>query len=83
MYKVTIPQPAIKPTPDEEMLKLDIIELSRKSQFSVYTLLDDVNIVMIKRRMNRSHIAAITKSGVSVNVSRINKDVPILEINPI
>lgn len=83
MYKVTIPRPAVKPTPDEELLKLDIIELTRRSHCSVYTLLDDVKILIIKRGLERSHEASISGDCLSVVVTRINKGSIILEVNPI
>ena len=79
-YKVNVPKLAKKPLPDEELLKLDIIELTRKPQFSVYTVFDEVLILIRKRRMDKSH--QVLTVNESLNIIRLPENV-ILEVNPV
>ncbi len=83
MYRVNVSQPSPTPTPNEEMLKLDIIEMLRKPFFSVYVLFDEVKIVLIKRRMDKTHLVQIATDNEGLQVIRLMHGQTILEINPV
>ena len=78
-FKLTIPRPTKAPTPNEELLKLDLLEVTRKTKTNVYELYDDVCIVLKNKRMNETHKVLIIDDCV-IEVVRIMHDLAIIRL---
>lgn len=80
-YNLTIPQPAKAPTPFEELLKLDLLELIRKPQKGVHSLFDEVHTALRKNGMDKSHLVSI--NGEKVEVIRLQHKNVVLRLEQV
>jgi hypothetical protein len=81
-YKLTIPRPTKAPTPNEELLKLDLIELCRKPKENVYELYDETLIALRNKSMAKSHKVVLIDDSI-VDVIRIQHDLTIIRLDPV
>ena len=82
-YKLTIPVPHKAPTVTEEMLKLDLLELTKKEHSSHFALMDEVLNLLKKRGMTSTHSVSIERDSKDVEVMRNALSIPILKLEVI
>lgn len=80
-FKLTIPRPTKAPTPQEEMLKLDLLEITRKPKENIHQLFDEVCIAIRNKGMSHTHKVIIIDDHV-IEVVRIMHDLAILRLAP-
>lgn len=78
-FKLSIPRPTKAPTPNEELLKLDLLELTRKPKENIHQLFDEVFIAINKKGMRYTHKVIIIDDHV-IEVVRIMHDLAILRL---
>lgn len=81
-YKLTIPRPTKAPTPMEELLKLGLLELTRKPHANVYVLYDECVIALKAMSMHITHKVVVIDDHF-VEVIRMMHDLAILRLEPI
>lgn len=82
LYQVNIPVPTKPATDPEQLVKLDLIEASRKPVDNIYSLFDQVFLALKNRRLTSSHRVQINKYKDSVEVLRVAGCLVILEVKP-